>query len=356
MHERRSTLLAIEDDPSYASLLRRSLERADPPCEVVAVPRLSEALDRLAEGGVDLVLLDLVLPGAQGLDALRSVLAAAPEVPVVVVTAVEDADLAFEAVRLGADDVLWKSRADASALATTVRLSLARRESAERRIAARVAREVRPRTDGERQRLLRRLAAAQEEERRRLAGNLHDDPIRELSSVQRGLEELATYVDRDESRLLLEDLHERVAGTTQRLRRMLFELRPTTLDREGLAAAIRRVLERDAEIFEVTVDDRTSRQPQGPARLALFRVAQEALENARRHSHAESIKVLLDERDGGFSVTVVDDGVGFDPDGALRPGHLGLVRLREQAELVGGWCRIESAPGSGTRVECWVPA
>lgn len=355
MHDRRPTLLAVEDDPSYASLLRQTLERAEPPCEVESAPRLSEALDRLDRGGVDLVLLDLLLPGIRGLDALRAVVAAVPDVPVVVVTAVEDAGVSLEAIRLGADDVLWKSRADAARLGAAVRFSLARRESAERRIAARVAREVRPRTEGERQRLLARLAAAKEEERRRLAGNLHDDPIRELSSIQRGLEELSTYLDGDHARLLLEDLHERVAGTTQRLRRMLFELRPTTLDREGLAAAIRRVLERDADVFDVTLDDRMSRQPSGRARLALFRVAQEALENARRHSHAESIKVMLDERENGFAVTVVDDGIGFDVEEALQPGHLGLVRLREQAELLGGWCRIESAPTAGTTVEAWVP-
>ena len=354
MRNERPILLAVEDDPSYASLLRHELGRADPPLEVVSAGRLSEAVARLAEGGIDLVLLDLMLPGSEGLDSLRTILSAAPGIPVVVVTALNDPELLVDAVRLGAQDALVKDEADRLRLARAVRFALARHVGGERRLDARVAREIRPRTEGERQRLLRRLAGAQEEERRRIAGSLHDDPVRQLSSIARGLEELEARAEGPQ-RLLIEDLRERAVGTTERLRRMLFDLRPTTLDREGLAAAIRHALEREAEVFEVRLDDRLGAEPPARARLALFRVVQEALANASRHSHAEGIKVMLDRRDGGYAVTVVDDGVGFEPERAERPGHLGLVRMQEQAELIGGWCRIDSTPAGGTTVEAWVP-
>lgn len=356
MRNERPILLAVEDDPSYASLLRHELGWADPPCEVVSAARPSEAVERLAEGGIDLILLDLMLPGSEGLDSLRTMLAAAPGIPIVVVTALDDPELLVEAVRMGAQDALVKRETDGPRTARAVRFALARHAAAERRLDARVAREIRPRTEGERQRLLVRLAAAQEEERRRIAGSLHDDPIRQLSSIARGLEDLETRTEDPVQRVFVGDLRERAVGAGERLRRMLFDLRPTTLDREGLAAAISHALERESEVFEVRLDDRLGTEPPPRARLALFRIAQEALVNASRHSHAESIKVILEERDGGYAVSVIDDGVGFEPEGAERPGHLGLVRMHEQAELIGGWCRIESAPAAGTTVEAWVRA
>ena len=76
----------------------------------------------------------------------------------------------------------------------------------------------------------------------------------------------------------------------------------------------------------------------------------------RKHARASTVAVELLVIEDGCLVRIVDDGVGYDPaDVEDRPGHLGLVLIRERAELAGGWCRIESSPGLGTTVEFWVP-
>jgi signal transduction histidine kinase len=105
------------------------------------------------------------------------------------------------------------------------------------------------------------------------------------------------------------------------------------------------------------VDDTLRSQPGEEARLILYRIAQEALTNVTKHANATEAAVLLGERDGGFLVRVTDDGVGFVPERAVTvPGHMGLAAMRERAQLAGGTIQIDSAPGAGTVVECWIPS
>ena len=99
----------------------------------------------------------------------------------------------------------------------------------------------------------------------------------------------------------------------------------------------------------------------GPERLpeftetALYRIAQEALTNAVRHSHAERVSVLLERREGKVVVMVEDDGVGFDPVLARHSGRLGLLGMRERAEMLGGSLVVDSSEGQGTTVVAEVP-
>ncbi|HEV8420282.1 MAG TPA: PAS domain S-box protein [Actinomycetota bacterium] len=214
-------------------------------------------------------------------------------------------------------------------------------------------------TDEQRQQLLSRLVNAQEEERTRIAGDIHDDTIQVMTAVGIRLDLLRRATEDPKQLALLEQLDETVTMTVTRLRNLLFELRPPALDREGLAAALRTLLEqsKDKHGPSYALDDRLVHEPPTETRVILYRIAHETLSNVRKHSRATKVEILLENRDGGFLTRITDDGVGFslDESDRYRPGHLGLVSLRERAELAGGWCRIESAPGSGTTVEVWVP-
>jgi signal transduction histidine kinase len=90
------------------------------------------------------------------------------------------------------------------------------------------------------------------------------------------------------------------------------------------------------------------------AKEALYRVAQEALHNTVKHSQATTVALRLEQGAGFVSLTVQDDGVGFDPAGDF-PGHLGLKSMRERAERLGGTLELESSPGKGTRVRMRIP-
>jgi PAS domain S-box-containing protein len=216
--------------------------------------------------------------------------------------------------------------------------------------------EVLRRANQQRRQLMERLERAQEEERRRIAADLHDDSIQELSAIDIRLQTLAMQGGADPGTLV--ELHGSVSETIEKLRHLLFELRPSALDREGLARVLRVYLDHLSSETGIAVDldaDGLVTEPPPSVRATLFRLTQEALANVRKHAAASRATVTISTLGAGVSLRVADDGTGFDPAAAPRPGHIGLPTVTERAELAGGWCRVSSAPGAGTTVELWLP-
>jgi PAS domain S-box-containing protein len=215
-------------------------------------------------------------------------------------------------------------------------------------------------TTSERQALLAHLAQAQEQERQRIAGDIHDDSIQKMTAVDLRLQAVRRRLTEPEDIRALDQLSETVRLALGRLRRLLFELRPPALDRDGLAVALRQYLGELAREggFQFGMENRLMEEPPIEARTRLYRIAQEALTNVRKHAQATQVEVLLDERDGGTLVQIKDNGIGFSPGEAgsrALPGHLGLNSMQERAELARGWWRVDSAPGRGATVEFWLP-
>jgi signal transduction histidine kinase len=142
------------------------------------------------------------------------------------------------------------------------------------------------------------------------------------------------------------------------LRHLLFDLRPPVLDEHGLGPALRAFLENAEGAFQWVVEDDLPVQPSGQTRLILYRIAQEALTNVRKHAAAEHVRVRVSESEGGVAMEIIDDGVGFQPQDAVvaAPGHMGLAAMRERAEMAGGRCELHSLPGQGTTLDVWMPA
>jgi signal transduction histidine kinase len=209
-------------------------------------------------------------------------------------------------------------------------------------------------------RLLSQVALSQEQERQRLAVDIHDDTVQVMTVVGMRMQTLRERIPDAGLRRHLDEIDGTVRQATQRLRHLMFELLPPTLDREGLAPALSLYLERvrgDSGVAYV-FESRVHGQPATETRTALYRIAQEAVRNVIEHAKADLIEVLLDRREGGVWMRVSDDGRGFsmrDVESRL-PLHLGLTAMRQHAELVGGWCRVHSVRGGGTTVEAWVPA
>jgi len=237
-----------------------------------------------------------------------------------------------------------------------VMLDITERKQAEEKLERSL--EVLHRTLRQRRELARRLQHAQEEERRGIAADIHDDPIQVMSAVDVRLQMLQADPSAATAGTLGQ-IQAEVRGAIERLRSLLFELRPTALDREGLVAAIRLYLARTAETtgWEVSVEDRLDAEPDADVRALIYRIVQEAIANARKHAGAAHLRVDLATAADGVMVRVHDDGAGFVPERATpQPGHLGLLTMVERAELGGGWARIVSEPGRGTTIECWLPA
>jgi two-component system sensor histidine kinase UhpB len=205
---------------------------------------------------------------------------------------------------------------------------------------------------------------ALEEERKQIALTLHDDTGQSLSMVIINLERLENQIPADQAAV-----HEKLAETRglaqdalANLRKIVYGLRPTILDDLGLLPAIRwyaRTNLEDAGIMvEVTGSEKIETlSPQ--INSTLFRIAQEAVNNIIRHSQATSAEISLTYNGEWVVLEVKDDGRGFDPslvrEQALQSQHLGILGMRERAELVGGSIVIESKPDSGTQIHIQVP-
>jgi PAS domain S-box-containing protein len=211
----------------------------------------------------------------------------------------------------------------------------------------------------DRRALLEHFVSAAEEERQRIAADIHDDSIQAISAAGLRLQLLRRELSDPKQLELLDDLEQTIQLSISRLRHLLFGLRPPALDQEGLGAALRMYLEQTKaeSATKFKLEDNLRSEPRREARLILYRIAQEALTNVRKHAEAKTAEIRLEEQTGGYFLKISDDGVGFaNDDSAPIPGHLGLAAMRERAELSGGRLRVESVPRSGTTVEAWIPS
>jgi signal transduction histidine kinase len=205
--------------------------------------------------------------------------------------------------------------------------------------------------------ILRRVVETQEAERRRIARELHDDTGQALASVLIGLRRAEELEDPAEMRQVLADLRETIAASVRDLRALAVELRPTALDDFGLGAALERLADtfgrRTGLAIDLHVAGIEHRLPEA-TETALYRIVQESLNNVAKHAGAGRASVVLQGLGDRAVLVIEDDGRGFDP-GGPSPG-LGLVSMRERAELVGGTIRVDSRDGGGTTVAVEVPA
>jgi PAS domain S-box-containing protein len=201
------------------------------------------------------------------------------------------------------------------------------------------------------------LATAQEEERKRIASDIHDDVLQGISSVVIRLEQIEGA--HPEASAELTEAREEIARAVRRLRGVIFSLRPPALDLTGLADAVRLYLDEQRREWglEYELDASLATEPPEEVRVLLYRVGQEAVTNARRHSGKKFVRVGLSDKDGGFLLTIADEGSGPPPEGQQAGSSMrfGLATMRERAEAANGWWRLEAAEGGGALVSCWVP-
>jgi PAS domain S-box-containing protein len=199
---------------------------------------------------------------------------------------------------------------------------------------------------------------ARMEERQRLARELHDSVSQALYGISLGINTAQTLFDTDREKVreaLSYSLSLAKDGLTE-MRALIFALRPESLSMEGLVAALTKEVAAFRARCEFVVEFSPCDEPrlELPAKEALYRIAQEALQNALKHARCSRLDVRLTCTREGVRLDVRDNGVGFDP-AALHPGHLGLRSMRERAMNAGGKLEIISAPGCGTLVRADIP-
>jgi PAS domain S-box-containing protein len=197
------------------------------------------------------------------------------------------------------------------------------------------------------------------EERQRLARELHDSVTQALYGIGLAAETTRLQLDRDPDRAASsnEIIRSLARAGMAEMRALLFELRPESLELEGLVAALQKQADALAGRHEIPIETTLCEEPPAsmPVKEALYRIAQEALHNAIKHAHPTTLALRLDCVDGEILLEVEDDGEGFDTSGSF-PGHLGMHSMRERAAKVGGVLEVKSAPHKGTHVRALLPS
>jgi signal transduction histidine kinase len=370
---RRSTILIVDDEPANVLLLEQSLKRAGYE-HVISVtdPRTTEQV--LEENQPDLILLDLRMPYVDGYQLLARWTDDGTNdstVPIVVLTADTASSAKRRCLDAGASDVLTKpfdhvevllrirNLLEVQALHSELKGDAERLERAVADRTSELSQSLQDlkRVDTDRRRLLASLVNAQEEERQRIAIDLHDDPIQKMTALAFRLESLQRRLNDPASREAIEVSLQTARSMIDRLRNLLFLLRPPALDESGLAAAITELLDRVGRDTGLRhhIHDALTSEPQSDVRAAAYRITQEAVTNVGKHAQATTLDVELESKENGVFVQIRDDGVGLPADLEEQPGHLGLRAMAERAQMIGGWWRFGNVQDQGTAVEFWLP-
>ncbi len=319
----------------------------------------SEALSLFKKEKPDLVLLDILMPVMDGLEACTQIkrLPGGSQVPVLIFTAHGDIKRVEDAFKAGASDFINKPINPEELRHRVKRLLYLRAMEIEREAA-----ELEIKESYKKNRLLsRKVLRAYEEERVRLAREVHDDLGMSLTALKLNLQLL-----RKDSSNQCPDFEERLTAmieladnTLTTIRDKAFSMRPPSLDDLGLVMVIDDLAKGFTRNTGVRVERKTTgRYKNLPLEVetALFRCVQEALTNVARHSLAGKVELKLVFKPSQVIVGITDDGVGFDPvAGGTASGHLGLKGIMERVALIDGKIKINSSPGNGTALLITIP-
>lgn len=365
-------ILLVEDNPADALLLKHTLaETGAGPCEVAFAESLGEAVRSLETGLPDVILLDLSLPDSRGLATVERTNAAAPSVPIVVLTGLDDEAIALEAVRRGAQDYLVKGCSDCRLLGRTIRYAMERKhaeqqlrmlnESLEQRVAERTA--VATRRAVQLRALAAELTLTEQRERRRLATILHDGLQQLLYAARLNVGTLQARVTDEDLGEIVERLDALLGQALTESRTLTVELSPPVLYVEGLQGALewlaRHMHERCGLAVEVEADPQVEPESED-VRILLFESVRELLFNVVKHAGIRLARVAMTRSSGDrLRLEVTDRGAGFDLEQVAArettAAGFGLFSIRERLELLGGRLDVRSTPGEGTRVTIEVP-
>lgn len=211
-----------------------------------------------------------------------------------------------------------------------------------------------------------RMMEIQDEARKKLARDLHDGPTQSIAAIAMRVNFARRLIEREpgsaaDELFKIEDLARR---TTKEIRHMLFTLRPLVLESQGLIAALTSMAEKMEDTYDqhvtIQADPELIDKLDSGKQAVIFYIAEEAVNNARKHAEAAHVWVRLSLAKQDVALLEIEDnGVGFNV-GAIDSsyesrGSLGMVNMRERAELINGALQIDSQVGKGTRILLWVP-
>ncbi|NJC96475.1 MAG: hypothetical protein C3F07_19115 [Anaerolineales bacterium] len=342
-----STILIVDDEPTARETLIAMLEGNDFQLELARDG--FEALQILDKMSVDLILLDVMMPGMDGFEVCQRIRSRPrlAEVPILILTALDDRASLLRGIESGADDFLTKpiDRYELAARVRTItRLNRYRKLMEQRENLREMA---------------ERVVVAQEEERQRISRELHDDLGQALTIHLLGIRDLQNDLTIPTEAMFdkLQTLYGQAYEVFIKIRTLAHNLRPPVLDTLGLRIAMQTYCTEFTRRTNLPVTFEAEQDmPKLPDiyNVTLYRVLQEALTNIIKHAHASHVWADLSMEDQTILLTVQDNGHGFE-EGKTESNGIGLTGLRERMILAGGKFNISSSPTRGTIVTAEFP-
>ena len=393
-------ILLVEDNEHDQIAFLRALQKSETPFEVTVCER-AEVIPAVMQAGsesVDIVVIDQDLPGISGLAAYKKLQQKSDVPPFVMLTGTGSENLAVDALRAGIYDYIIKDPNQGYLLLLPLKLKDVKQRHTdvvtrlkaeadlkkahselEKKVALRTAElsrtvealveEIAERTQTEKalrdsEQALRHLSLkiieTQENERRQIAKELHDSIGSSLAAIKFAVEgKLETMKNGPPNdTITLENIAGHIHDTIDEVRRISTSLRPSMLDDLGLLATIKWYCRSSSEMhMDTRIETNLALEDDDVpeySKIVIYRVLQEALNNALRHSRADTIWVSLEAVNDRVRLCVKDNGCGFDPEDAMQSkdplSGYGLKGMRDRAEVVGGSLSLDSSRGRGTAV------
>ena len=353
MYDQPIKLLLVDDDEDEYVIIRDLLSQIDwANFELHWAPTYETAQEVAKSGDHQVFLVDYRLGEHSGLDFMRWLRLEDSTTPVILLTAYGDHDLDMKAMRDGAADYLEKERLTAFVLERSIRYTLDR----EKNLTLLRKSEMQLRL------LSSKLIEAQENERKLIARELHDSIGASLTAIIYGLEEAIDSVSGEQA-IQLREVLSMAQETVEETRRISSNLRPSILDDLGILATINWFFRQFQSLYDsINIEKHIEVQEDevaAPLKIAIYRIVQEALNNAAKHSEADTVRVSLRHTEEGLELTIEDNGIGFDPATPFHQGEpgtgMGLDGMKERTELLGGSFTISSKREEGTVVKASWP-
>lgn len=361
-------ILIVEDDADDQYLLTELLRASVIKIQLLhTAETLAKAIDCLQNEIFDIIFLDLFLPDSSGIDTFEALKEHTGKIPVIILSGLNDMDIAVEAISLGAQDYHIKGELDKKTLAKTILYSIERkhklenlREDNERYISISKAELKLEESYKAIRKLTAHLQNIREEERSHIAREIHDELGQQLTILKMDLSWINKKIGiQDEPvKARMKELLIMLDEAVKSVRRISSELRPSLLDDLGLTAAMEWQLTEFEKRFKIKTHfkpgDTEIKLPES-IKTPLFRIFQESLTNVALHSKAKKVTVSLSWQNGLIVLSVVDNGVGFDKQNTIAKKALGILGMQERTLMIGGAYEISGNPGKGTRVVVSIP-
>jgi signal transduction histidine kinase len=341
------TILVVEDNPGDFALVEELLFEQIAAPVISHVPNFQAAKELLSQRTTpfDVILLDLSLPDKTGLPLIQDMMSISSNAPVIVLTGYADLTFGVRSLSLGVSDYILKDELTALSLYKSIVYSCERK----RIILALETSELRARN------FAKQLNNALEEERSRIAREIHDEFGQQLSGLKMALSSLKKNPGvHSDVGSVLEAIVADVNISIQSVRQIANELRPVLIDKLGLFAAIEWLVtefgKKTGIVSRIHIDVNQPVINKMPE-INIFRICQEALTNIAKHAQATMINVRIENKGEKLLIRIIDNGKGIAPNTLQNNLSMGLLNMKERANLIGAELDINSTSGKGTIIE-----